>query len=43
MDLIKPGWFTEIEKDEHHCFSLQVEKVLYEGKSKYQDVLVFNK
>ncbi len=43
MNLIKNGWFTEIEKNEHHCFSLQVNKILYETKSNYQDVLVFNK
>jgi len=44
MDSLKKGWFSEIDETlwPGHCFSLQCEKVLYEAKSKYQDVLVFN-
>jgi len=37
-----PGWFAEISPmwpGEAH--SLKVEKVLFQGKSKYQDVMVF--
>lgn len=41
MNLFKEGWFSEIEQDDAHCFSLQMDEVLYQGKSKYQDVVVF--
>ena len=42
MSLIKDGWFNE--KDvmwPGQRFSLKVENVLFEGKSDFQDVLVF--
>lgn len=41
MDFLKEGWFSEIENNDTHCFSLQIDEVLYKGKSKYQDILVF--
>lgn len=43
MNFLREGWFSEIEKDDTHCFSLEVNEVLHKGKSKYQDILVFNK
>ncbi|EPY51674.1 spermidine synthase [Schizosaccharomyces cryophilus OY26] len=40
--LIKDGWFREINHMwPGQAMSLQVKKVLYAGKSKFQDVLVF--
>ncbi|CAH3044500.1 unnamed protein product [Porites evermanni] len=42
MDLIKNGWFSEINDEwPGEAFSLEVEKILYTGKSKYQDILIF--
>ena len=41
MNELKPGWFSELEPG--HSFSLECESVLYKSKSKYQDILVFNK
>lgn len=42
MDFIQDGWFREINKFwPGQCMSLKVDKVLFHGKSKYQDVLVF--
>ena len=42
MDLIKDGWFYERGSLwSGQAMSLEVEKVLYHSKSKYQDVLVF--
>ena len=35
------GWFSEFENG--HCFSLKIDKILYRSKSKYQDIIVFNK
>jgi spermidine synthase len=45
MDSLKDNWFSEIDEDlwPGHCFSLKCDKPLYHQKSKYQDVLVFNK
>lgn len=43
MDAFKTGWFTEtgtITGDQ--AISMEVEKVLYEEKSPYQDILVFD-
>jgi spermidine synthase len=42
MSSIIPGWFSEISPmwpGEAH--SLKVEKILFQGKSDYQDVIVF--
>ncbi|XP_076019591.1 spermidine synthase [Genypterus blacodes] len=42
MDNIKAGWFTETCKLwPGQAMSLQVEEVLYDRKSKFQDVMVF--
>nr|XP_023025479.1 spermidine synthase [Leptinotarsa decemlineata] len=42
MDQIRNGWFSEIaDLWPGQSFSLEVEKVLYQAKSAYQDVLVF--
>jgi len=42
MDKIENGWFLEKNKQwPGQVFGLEVEEVLYKGKSKYQDVLVF--
>ena len=41
MDQILSGWFTEI--NEGQSLSLQVEKVLHHEKSKYQDILIFQR
>jgi len=45
MNALKEGWFTELELNlfPGHCFSLEIDKILYEGKSKYQKILVFSK
>jgi len=44
MDALKKGWFSEVDSSlwPGQCFSLENDKLLYQGKSKYQDVLVFN-
>lgn len=42
MNTIKDGWFSEIsELWPGQAMSLQVEDVLFQERSKYQDVLVF--
>jgi spermidine synthase len=41
MDKLKTGWFSEFESG--HSFSLECNKILYKSKSKFQDILVFNK
>ena len=42
MDLIIDGWFHERgELWPGQAMSLQVKQVLYHGRSKFQDVLVF--
>lgn len=42
MNRIQNGWFSEINKQwPGQALSLEVEKVLFEGKSKYQDIIVF--
>jgi tryptophanyl-tRNA synthetase len=42
MDTFKKGWFTELGTLwPGQAFSLEVEKVLYEGKSEFQDIVVF--
>lgn len=44
MDSLKTGWFSEVDDKlwPGQCFSLECNKLLYKGKSKYQDVIVFN-
>ncbi|XP_013393578.1 spermidine synthase [Lingula anatina] len=43
MDKLQQGWFSEHSQQlwPGQCMSLEVEQVLYEGKSKYQEILVF--
>ena len=45
MNSLKDNWFSEIDEElwPGHCFSLKCDQLLYNQKSKYQDVLVFNK
>ena len=44
MNRIQNGWFSEINKEwPGQALSLEVEEVLFEGKSKYQDILVFKR
>ena len=44
MDVIKNGWFSEINDEwPGEAFSLEVEEILYSGKSKYQDILIFKR
>jgi len=41
MDALHEGWFSEVSPMwPGQCLSLQVDKVLYHEKSKYQDVMV---
>ncbi|XP_035213312.1 spermidine synthase-like isoform X2 [Stegodyphus dumicola] len=43
MDAFKKGWFTETGTlNEDQALSVEVENVLYQKKSKYQDILVFD-
>ncbi|VUZ41841.1 unnamed protein product [Hymenolepis diminuta] len=42
MDAIMNGWFSEISDDfPGQAFSLKVKKVLYEGQSDFQKILIF--
>jgi len=42
MDSLKKGWFSELGVMwPGQCMSLEVDEVLYQGRSKYQDVVVF--
>ncbi len=42
MNSLKNGWFSEISTMwPGQCLSLEIEELLYEGKSKFQDVVVF--
>ncbi|KAK6176467.1 hypothetical protein SNE40_014751 [Patella caerulea] len=42
MDSIRNGWFSELSPLwPGQCMSLEVDKVLYHEKSKFQDILVF--
>ncbi len=44
MTGIVDGWFYEKSKDfPGQTFGLEVEEVLFSGKSKYQEVLVFKR
>ena len=43
LGALKADWFSEIEENDTHCFSLKVDEILHQGKSKFQDVLVFKK
>ena len=44
MDKIENGWFLEKNKQwPGQAFGLEVEEILYTGKSHFQDVLVFKR
>ena len=44
MNNIQNGWFSEMSDQwPGQAFSLEVEEILFEGKSKYQDILVFKR
>ena len=44
MDKIKDGWFSELsELWPGQAMSLEVQEVLFNEKSKYQNVLVFKR
>lgn len=44
MDLIKDGWFYEFSSDyPGQIFGIKVKKVLFEGKSDFQDILIFER
>ena len=44
MNRIQNGWFSEINDQwPGQALSLEVEEILFEGKSKYQDILVFKR
>ena len=44
MDKIQNGWFSEINDQwPGQALSLEVEEILFEGKSKHQDILVFKR
>ena len=44
MNRIQNGWFSEINDQwPGQALSLEVDEVLFEGKSKYQDILVFKR
>ena len=42
MNAMKSGWFSELsEMWPGQCISLEVEELLHEEKSKFQDIKVF--
>ena len=41
MDAIHNGWFSEMWSGQ--CFSLEVKEVLHHEKSKFQDILIFDR
>lgn len=44
MDAIMNGWFSEMSNDfPGQAFSLKVKKVLYEGQSDFQKILIFER
>ena len=44
MNQLRNGWFSEVNQQwPGQAMSLEVEEVLYEGKSKFQDILVFKR
>ena len=43
MDFLKKGWFSELSPLwPGQCISLEVDKILHQEKSKFQDILVVN-
>ena len=44
MSQVESGWFREMNDQwEGYSVGLKIEKVLFEGKSQYQDILVFKR
>ena len=44
MDALKKGWFSELHSMwPGQSMSLEVEKVLHHEKSKFQDILIFQR
>ena len=44
MNQIQNGWFSEINDQwPGQALSLEVDEILFEGKSKHQDILVFRR
>ena len=44
MNHIRNGWFSEINDQwPGQALSLEVEEILYTGRSKHQDILVFKR
>lgn len=44
MNQIQNGWFSEINNQwPGQALSLEVEEILYTGRSKHQDILVFKR
>ena len=44
MEISADSWFTESDSLwPGQAFSLQIEKILYRGNSKFQDILVFKR
>ena len=44
MDSLKNGWFSEFsEMWKGQSMSLEIEEVLYQGKSKFQDVMILKR
>ncbi|KAH9280993.1 Spermidine synthase [Echinococcus granulosus] len=42
MNSVMQGWFSEVSSDfPGQAFSLQINEVLFEGKSEFQDILIF--
>lgn len=44
MSVVENGWYREMnEQWEGYSVGLKIDKILYEGKSKYQDIVVFQR
>ena len=45
MNVFKKGWFTEVSETEFpgQAQSLEVEEVLHEEETKFQDILIFKR
>ena len=44
MNRIQNGWFSEVNDQwPGQALSLEVDEILFEGKSKHQDILVFKR
>ena len=44
MNLVKDGWFSEVNNQwPGQAMSLEVDEILYKGKSQFQDILIFKR